>query len=218
MHHMAAFDADGTCRLHSQVNIYNIPLTGIYICINTDIYHFSMPICKCKGLVLEWPWGHIMRAFTQHCSEEFIHIFTSTHVHTQSSDAQTQKQQFRYSGWICTSAGCWDSTWDPHIFRRGSVQASRSPDSSIMSGVEEETWQEEVLKKEKSSSSSHFPLSWYFYPVCLLLSRCILILSQPTYGIKTDSSGVQSVPLCHFVSTYILVSSAKWDIFGFQIF
>lgn len=37
-----------------------------------------------------------MRAFTQHCSEEFIHIFASVHVHTRGSDPQTEKQRFRY--------------------------------------------------------------------------------------------------------------------------
>lgn len=37
-----------------------------------------------------------MSAFTQHCSEEFIHIFASTHVHAHGSDAPTEKQRFGY--------------------------------------------------------------------------------------------------------------------------
>lgn len=36
-----------------------------------------------------------MGAFTQHSSEEFIHVFTHTPVHTERSVAQAYNQRFR---------------------------------------------------------------------------------------------------------------------------
>lgn len=80
-----------------------------------------------------------MRAFTQHSSEEFIHVFTHTPVHTERSVAQAYNQRFRRLNLRMNShtptpdAGI---PRDPHTFRRGSARAGRSPDSSVMFGDE----------------------------------------------------------------------------------
>lgn len=64
-------------------------VVGTYMCS-------YIGVCKCKGLVANRPWGYTLKEFTQHSSEEFIHVFTSTHVHAKRSDAQTYKQRFRH--------------------------------------------------------------------------------------------------------------------------
>lgn len=62
-------------------------------------------------------------------------------------------------------------------------------------------------KKEKSSRRpSHFPLPWYFYLACLRRWRCILVLSQPTFDIKTASSAMQSC----LSSRVILSALTSW--------
>lgn len=81
--------------------------------------------------------------------------------------------------------------------------------------------EEKRKKKEKSSRRpSRFPPSWYFYPACLRCWRCILVLSQPTFEIKTDSPAMQSVPLftCHVVSAYIPDISCKMSDLFFPTF
>lgn len=47
-------------------------------------------------------------------------------------------------------------------------------------------------KKKSSRCPSRFPPSLYFYPACLRCWRCSLVLSQPAFDIKTDSSAMQA--------------------------
>lgn len=138
-----------------------VMVVGVYM-------YFYIHVCKFKGLVWDWPWGHIMRAFTQHSSEEFIHIFTSTHVHT---DAQTYKQWFRLLNLGMNS----HQHRTPGFHMRSSYLQARICASWQIARqwYNVQRWRGYMtgrgVKKMKKSSSrpSRFPPSWHFLS-CLL--------------------------------------------------